>query len=291
MMTPTPMLASALRGPVQLPTGAAFDTKFAHEWALEEKLDGHRCLVQLHEGEVSAWSRPQAGHGGVALTRALPAEMREVLRTLPTGLYDGELVATSGKSWDVVRKTAHTIFVAFDILRIVDLDLTQAPYTLRRSTLLDALRMLPSKQDRVSTVTSNAPTWAQVQAIWSRGGEGAIVKRLASTYQPGVRSPDWLKVKAVHAATLQVIGFEAGKSGPYSALQLRDATGHVTTVKTPDRTTLTEIAANPDAYVGRHVVIQFQERTPTGHYRHGRFDHFAGPAEVMTVPPAGQRTR
>lgn len=284
------MLASALPQ-AQMPTGAEFDARFGADWLLEEKLDGHRCIIRVRDTEVAAWSRPQSGKGGVALTRALPPEMVTLMRGMPTGDYDGELVAASGKAWDVVRKTAHLVFVAFDMLRVADYDLTPLAYDTRRGTLLEALRHLPSKQDRVSTVFPDTTSWAAVQAIWKRGGEGAILKRRTSTYQPGVRSGDWLKVKELHHETMTIIGFEAGKNGPYSALKLRDVKGGETTVKTPDRATLERITVAPAAFVGREVVISFQERTPSGSPRHGRFDHFAGPAEVVAFTKPATRTR
>jgi len=286
---PRPMLASSVP---KLPLTADFDRVFTAGWLLEEKLDGHRCIIRVRDTEVAAWSRPQPGKGGVALSRALPPELIAVMRTLPTGDYDGEIVsATGNKSWDVVRKTAHLVFVAFDLLRIADHDLMPTAYETRRGTLLEALRRLPPTQNRVTTVESVTPSWAAVQAIWARGGEGAILKRRSSTYQPGARSGDWVKVKEIHNATLTIIGFEAGKNGPYSALRLRDAKGVETTVKTPDRATLDRITLAPQSFLGREVVISFQERTPSGTYRHGRFDHFAGPAEVIAFTQPATRTR
>jgi len=122
-------------------------------------------------------------------------------------------------------------------------------------------------------------TLEAVAEIWNRGGEGAILKRTASTYQPGKRSADWLKVKKVGAATLTITGFEAGKSGPYSTLALRGEDGKTTTVKTKDNATLAAITANPDSFIGRRLVISYCELTDSGSYRHGMFDHFAGPGE------------
>src|SRR5580765_1285912 len=281
------MLAMSVR---EMPTGHEFDKRFEAEWALEEKLDGHRCIIQVRD-DITAYSRPQPGHGGIALTRALPPDMVDVLHHLPTGDYDGELVATTGKAWDVTRKTSHTIFVAFDLLQIGDVDLTGGFYDLRRKTLLDALRLLPPGQNRVSTVESSRPRWSDVQAIWLRGGEGAIVKRRTSLYQFGARSADWLKLKHVEHEVVTIIGFDAGKSGPYSALRVRDKANRETTVKTPDHATLRAITADPDSFIGRQVVIEFQEQTPSGSPRHGRFDHYAAPAEVLAFPPAGERTR
>jgi ATP-dependent DNA ligase len=279
------MLASAMVNPI---FGDDFDTRFGGGWALEEKLDGHRCLVRIadHGRSVEAFSRPRSSSRD-GLRRTLPPVMIPALARLGDKkggdvLLDGELVnATTGKAWDVVTTGAHLVFVAFDLLRIGDTDLTPWRYEDRRDSLLEQLAKLPRDQQSVSTVVSQPPTWTAVQAIWARGGEGAILKRLDSPYEPGSRSWHWLKVKQLHAATLTVIGFEAGRSGPHSAFQLRDASGHVTTVKTTTNRQRTDIAANPASFLGRAVVINYQEKTHTGHYRHGRFDHFAGPSEVM----------
>jgi ATP-dependent DNA ligase len=279
-----PMLASAMVEPV---TGAAFDARFRDGWALEEKLDGHRIGVRVAGQEVAAVSRPRSS-SAPGKTRVLPPAMIAALRALGDGDYDGELVnPTGGKSWDVVRTDAPLVFVVFDIVSCNDTLTTNISYELRRALLLERLRKLPRKQQSVSTVLSDEPTWANVQAIWQRGGEGAILKRVASHYQPGARSPDWVKVKQLRAATLTIIGFEAGESGPHSALQLRDADGHITTVKTLGHAMLREVTAAPASFLGRAVVINYQEKTPTGHYRHGRFDHFAGPGEVAMLK--GQR--
>jgi hypothetical protein len=60
---------------------------------------------------------------------------------------------------------------------------------------------------------------------------------------------------------------------------LRDGSGVETTVKTLGNTLLRAIMKAPDSYIGRRVVITYQEKTPAGTYRHGIFDHFAGDAE------------
>jgi hypothetical protein len=268
-----PMLASPM--PERLEWDA-FDARFASGWALEEKLDGHRVIVRVagHGTEVSAFSRPAPNKP--ALTRALPPAMVEQFGTLGDGEYDGELVAPSGKAWDVVVKGAHLVFVAFDMLECKGRNVMPLSYEDRRSVLLDQLRPLLAhpKQLSISTVLSLQPTWKEVQAIWARGGEGAILKRLASPYQPGYRSPDWLKVKPEYTARLVIVGFEPGKSGPYSAIRLRDGGGIETTVKTLGNQLLRDITAAPDTFLGREVAITYQERTPAGLYRHGRFDHF-----------------
>jgi ATP-dependent DNA ligase len=266
-----PMLASPM--PERL-TGAAFDHRFSSGWALEEKLDGHRVIVNIagNGREVHAFSRPAPNKP--PLRRALPPAMLAALAALGDCEPDGELVAPSGKAWDVVVKGAHLVFVAFDLLTADGISVMALPYEARRALLLARLARLPAGQQSVSTVLSNNPTWTNVEAIWASGGEGAILKRIASPYQPGYRSQDWLKVKPEHSAVLTIIGFEAGKSGPYSAIRLRDAGGIETTVKTLGNQLLRDISAAPHTFLGREVTITFQERTPAGLYRHGRFDHF-----------------
>jgi hypothetical protein len=145
--------------------------------------------------------------------------------------------------------------------------------------VLDVLRSsLDEGQTYVTTVESTAVTHAAVQAVIARGGEGVILKRTSSRYRPGMRSPDWLKVKARQAATLTITGFAPGKSGPYSAMQLVDDDGGTATVKVSGNRLLADVTAAPQSFIGRKVVIAFQERTKTGAYFQPTFDHFAGGA-------------
>jgi len=261
---PRPMLASPMINPVR---GADFDVRFAG-WALEEKLDGHRCIVQVRGRDVRGFSRPLGSRP--PLERALPPHIVEQLRRFPDGDYDGELATNSGKAWDVVRtrERASLVYVIFDLVTGLH------DYDTRRAALLKVLRLLPPGQEAISTVLSEPPTWAAVEAIWQRGGEGAILKRRTSLYQPGRRSPDWLKVKQLHAATLTVIGYEAGRSGPYSTIRLRGEDGVLAKVKTLNQYWLRRLAANPEQFLGVALVISYQERTPSGSYRHAMFDHF-----------------
>jgi ATP-dependent DNA ligase len=209
----------------------------------------------------------------------LPPHIETELRRFPAGVYDGELVASSGKAWDVVTASAQLVFVVFDVLAVKGRDVTADTYLERRQRLMEVLARLPFDQTAISTVESVTPSWKLVEGIWARGGEGVILKHIASTYRPGMRSTQWIKVKQQHAATLTITGYKPGKSGPYSTLALTDARGHVTTVKMPDTATWRAITKDPDAFLGKRVVISYQELTPAGAYRHGIFDHFAGKGE------------
>lgn len=268
---PMPMLASAMTDPV---TGVDFDWRYdGVEWVMEKKIDGWRCIVIKKAARVEAFTRE-----GNPIP--LPAAMLEVLRTFPDGTFDGELVdAVTGKSWTVTTASANLVFVAFDVLNLRGRDVTFMAYGSRRGLLMTVLAAMPTKQTSVTTVEQFVPCWRTVEDIWAAGGEGVILKRKSSTYRPGYRSPEWVKVKASKSATLELIGFKPGKSGPCSAMRLRDTDGKDTTVKVLGNALLAQVTRAPQSFVGRRVVITFQEKTPAGSYRHGQFDHFAGDGE------------
>jgi bifunctional non-homologous end joining protein LigD len=80
-------------------------------------------------------------------------------------------------------------YLAFDLVYIDGKNLTELPYVERRSLLEEAV--VPSTRIQVSPMTDGDGT-ALLGAAGEQGLPGVVAKRLASTYQPGVRSPDWV---------------------------------------------------------------------------------------------------
>lgn len=172
-----PMLATA--GP--LPTGPL--------WAYEVKWDGFRA--------VYAGGR-FLGRSGRQLAGPAMPEVPEVL--------DGELVAFDAAglpSFHAMQQGVPPAYVAFDVIRP---DLT---YDERRAVLerLGLAMVSPSFDDGPATVT----------AARELGLEGVMAKRRASRYQPGVRSPDWIKWKFVSTGDFVIGGWRAG-ARPLGAL-------------------------------------------------------------------------
>jgi bifunctional non-homologous end joining protein LigD len=99
-------------------------------------------------------------------------------------------------------------FYLFDLLYLDGVDMMSLPYTERR----DALQRLDLTGDTVDT----PPYWsgdsgpALVTAAQELGLAGVIAKRLVAPYEPGRRSPDWVRYPVVHTAQVIVAGYTAG---------------------------------------------------------------------------------
>ncbi len=262
----SPMLASAM------PVGRNADS-FDHLYIMEEKFDGHRLVVRVENGKARAWSR-------LGNVRTLPIHIAAVMVRMPAGVYDGELIVPSNQHSSAVTELSNAgqeALVLFDMIEVDGHSIAHESNKRRVEFLTVAFGVIEGRV--VYQAQQFKPTLKAVQAIWNRGGEGAIIKKISASYRVGYRSPDWIKVKAIANETLTVIGFEAGKNGPHSAILLRDKAGIETTVKTLDNATLREIAKNPAAWIGRRLVISFQEKLPSGKYRHPMYDHLAGEGE------------
>lgn len=258
-----PMLARAL------PAGKTIDDYTTAEWVLEEKHDGHRLIVDTR-GTIIAYSR-----GGKV--RELPEHILNTLGFLPAGIYDGELLVPGGTSTDVkaLDKQDQLELMLFDILEVGGANLREKPTTSRRHFLEKACTMLESNHP-VKLTGQHPVSIKTLQAIWDRGGEGVIIKHMNQSYLEGKRVPGWIKFKKLAAAELTVTGFEDGKNGPHSTILLQDDVGIGCRVKTKNMCWLKDFATQADSFIGRRLIISYQEKTRDGKYRHPMADHFAG---------------
>jgi bifunctional non-homologous end joining protein LigD len=126
--------------------------------------------------------------------------------------------------------THHIVFYAFDVLHIDGRDVTGEPLTKRRARLpaiLDpdaALRLSQELPGNAADV---------VAAVRAAGLEGVIAKRKDSTYQPGERSSDWLKLKLERQQEFVIGGYRPGGAAGVDACSL--ATTRVATCASPAR--------------------------------------------------------
>ncbi len=256
------------------------------KWVAEEKLDGHRIVVQVSDQKadlfggrlVRAWSR-------YGIERILPHQIRELMEKFPVGVYDGELLVPGERAFGttVIENSSKLVYVVFDVLVLLGKDLTtlgiSATYDERHAYLRELFRNLGRDRAVRLSWTEDVGTMEQVKdlakMIWERDGEGLVLKRRNSLYEPGKRPRGvWLKIKKLQSAALTVIAFREGKLGPNSIVWLRDDEGCETTVKWKNFDELAAIDADPSKFIGRKLRIEFQERTPDGSYRHPRWDRW-----------------
>lgn len=213
---PLPMLAMAADVPLG-PEDAA--------WGYEFKWDGVRAVAAVRDGVLGLTSRK-----GTGITVRYP----EVAR-LPAGLavhdavVDGEIVAMDeagrpdfGALQNRMHRTGPEVprmaaekpvtYLVFDLLSWDGEDLTARSYAERRSRL-DGLGLTGHRWVTTPWFPGNgAGVGAGVHAASQENGlEGIVAKRLDSPYRPGVRSPDWRKVKNVRTQSVVVGGWRPGQ--------------------------------------------------------------------------------
>jgi bifunctional non-homologous end joining protein LigD len=267
-----------------------------NDWAIEEKFDGHRLIVCVEKpqtlrdpGLVQAWTRPRKHAGDVSgksmATKSLPPHLVADLSRLPAGIYDGELLGGE-TSTDVTRLDLQATlrFVVFDVLMTRVGSCMMLSYDQRRA-ILEAYEFGGSVSLAENcAVSCEEDVVAFVDLVWKRGGEGAILKRRGAHYQPGKRSPDFVKVKKLQTVVCTVVGFEATRGkvlnrGAFATVILRDDRGNETSVKTKDDAELEAFnrqarEAPPHPALGRRLRIEFQDFTPKTGYRHPRWDRW-----------------
>jgi bifunctional non-homologous end joining protein LigD len=139
-------------------------------------------------------------------------------------VLDGEIVAMDGHGrpdFGALQNRMHrtgpevpqmaaarpVTYLVFDLLALDGENLTGLPYAERRDHL-DALA--PSGHRWVTTPWFRGGGADVRTASTENGLEGVVAKRLGSPYRPGLRSPDWRKIKNVRTQSVVVGGWRPG---------------------------------------------------------------------------------
>ncbi|GIJ74617.1 ATP-dependent DNA ligase [Virgisporangium ochraceum] len=202
-----PMLATA----GQLPVGGA--------WAYEFKWDGVRAIAQVSGGSVRLFARkgpeitvayPELAGLGAALghdavldgeVAVLDENGRPSFRALAERFHvrDAARAARLSRSLPVT-------YMIFDLLELDGVELCGEPYTRRRARLDD----LGLASERWLVPPSFDDGEAMYAAAQENRLEGVVAKRRTSVYRPGLRSPDWIKVKVERTGEFVVGGYRPG---------------------------------------------------------------------------------
>jgi bifunctional non-homologous end joining protein LigD len=183
------------------------------DWLYELKFDGYRSLAICRSGEALLFSRNRK-----TLNDRFPNLAAQVAR-LPVkdAILDGEIVALDQEnrpSFQLLQNYEEgppLLYYFFDLLALDGEDLTQLPIEARREKL-QKLLLNVSPQLLFSGNLPGTPReiW---KTIRERHLEGIVAKRRDSRYEPGRRSGQWVKIKAVHQQDFVIGGFTQPQGG------------------------------------------------------------------------------
>lgn len=196
-------------------TGRPFDSK---DHIFEVKWDGIRCLAFLDPDSDTTHLQSR---NLLDLNPHYP-DLSDLHRQAQKGacVIDGEIIAlrngrpsflelqqrmnASGPSLGCLIERIPVLFVAFDLLKHRDQDLTAEPLEVRRQLLAELIQ--PNEKLLLSEAVPQTGH-AFYQAACQQKLEGIMAKRLGSPYLPGKRSPDWIKIKRRLLQPFVICGF------------------------------------------------------------------------------------
>src|SRR5690606_13737456 len=196
-------------------------------WSYEFKWDGVRALAVTRERDVRLYAR-----SGAEITKAYPelqplgAALAE--RGITDAVLDGEIVLLDSEgrpSFVALAERMHVrdirraralaatmpvTYMIFDIIAANGASLASSPYVERRE-LLESVLSGSSSGERWFVPPRFTDGEATLDAARDMALEGVVAKRLQSVYRPGVRSPDWVKVKQEQTGDYVIGGWRPGR--------------------------------------------------------------------------------
>ena len=185
------------------------------EWLYEMKYDGYRMQLVTGPDGVTIFTRT-----GLDWTERF-ADIATVAATLPPAVLDGEIVVFDENGISDFAALAATLgpgpaapmtFVAFDVLRAENREVTKLPLVKRKELLAGVLAKFEIPEFIRIAPTMQGDGQQLLQRIAERGGEGLIAKKVRSVYVSG-RSQAWLKIKSIARQDVTVIGYTPSLAG------------------------------------------------------------------------------
>lgn len=188
------------------------------DWLFEVKWDGVRAVAYVDE-KLSIRSRNDK-----ELIMNFP-ELQELKQLTSEAVLDGEIIVmkegkvdfqlvtqrtqvSNQRDVEYLRAKTPATFIVFDILEkdgesLIDLPLNE------RLQILEQVLGQGKHVVRSQTVEEKGVEY--FEAAIRKDLEGIMAKRKESTYQPGIRSGDWLKIKQVKQCDCVVFGYTPGE--------------------------------------------------------------------------------
>jgi len=189
------------------------------DFFVEDKFDGIRGQAHVQKGRVAIYSRTLD-----EISMRFP-ELHQPLAALPADvILDGEIITARGAEIlpfsqlqkrlgrkvvsEELQASTPVVFVAWDLLYAGGQVLIDEPLQARRERLHEIIRTVSDNERLRLSQTKRFDQVTQLDdefdAARARGNEGLMIKDPASSYKPGRRGREWLKLKKA-LATLDVV--------------------------------------------------------------------------------------
>ena len=183
-------------------------------WIYEIKWDGYRILAHITDGRVTLFSR-----NGNDYSEAYPLLKNELSEVVQDVILDGEVVVVNQEGvpnfqalqhYDSRTTPGELRYYVFDMLFLNGHEMTDLP-------LLDRKSLIPEVIEGFDHVLFCDHVEDMGKTFYERaidaGLEGVIAKKKNSTYAPGYRTEDWLKIKAVQSEEALICGYTDSANG------------------------------------------------------------------------------
>jgi bifunctional non-homologous end joining protein LigD len=190
------------------------------EFIYEIKWDGYRIIAYKQREVVKLRSRSFDNYSRIYTS--ITSELKKIPFSF---IMDGEVVMVDeqGKpSFDLLqqvksRGTDRLMYCVFDLLWIEGYDLKEMPL-IERKKLLSAC--LPAGLKRIFLSPFSTGNGIELfNDARAKGLEGIVAKRADSTYKPGIRSANWLKLQTSMRQEFVIGGWTESSSGrPFRSL-------------------------------------------------------------------------
>jgi bifunctional non-homologous end joining protein LigD len=179
-------------------------------WEYQLKFDGYRAIAFKSRGKVHLRSRNDND-----FTTRYPAVVRGLAKMPDETVIDGEVVAIDDDgrpSFNALQNltpgTAVVYFV-FDVMVLSGRDVTTDTLAKRRELL--ERKVLPALAEPVRYAGElNASLRDLIHSVKTQGLEGLIAKRRNSSYEPGLRSGAWMKMRVNRGQEFVIGGYTVG---------------------------------------------------------------------------------
>ncbi|HYE56638.1 MAG TPA: DNA ligase D [Chitinophagaceae bacterium] len=207
-----PMLATLVDKPFEEPG-----------WVYELKWDGYRALGYLNNGDVKIRSR-----NNKSFNEKYYPVYEALQQWKVNAIVDGEIVVVNDKGFadfsDLQNWRSEAdgqlIYYLFDLLWLDGQDLMGQPLEQRRKALQS---IVPADNEVIKLSSNHEASGIELFEMANKMGlEGIIAKKATSTYLPGIRTKEWLKIKTEKRQEAIIGGYtkNEGTSKQFSALLL-----------------------------------------------------------------------